>query len=192
MHDRQDESPDPIFYAQPRFVVHIDDAAIEAVRTLYARLVKPGANILDLMSSWRSHLPAGMTATGLGMSATEMRDNPQLRASLVADLNATPVLPLRDGCFDAVVCCVSVQYLVRPIDVFRDVTRVLRPGGRVIVTFSNRCFPTKAVAAWLRTDDSGHVALVERYLRDAGFTDVLAIDASRPYGDPLFAVCGSV
>ena len=108
------------------------------------------------MSSWISHFrtpPAELVA--LGMNTTELAANPAATRWLVHDLNADPVLPFPDGDFDAVTCCVSVDYLTRPVEVVREVARVLRPGGPFVVTFSNRCFPTKAVHGWLATDDEG-------------------------------------
>ncbi len=188
---RADESPDDRFYSVARKVTHIDDGAIAAVTSLYAELLPEGAVVLDLMSSWRSHLPPGRPAraVGLGMNAEELADNPQLDEVLVADLNARPALPFPDAAFDAVVCCVSVQYLTRPIEVFAEVARVLRPDGPFVVTFSNRCFPDKAVAAWMGGDDEDHVTLVSAYFeRTPGFGAVEA-GASRPgWGDPLYAV----
>ena len=153
---RFDEDDDSAFYSFPRRVVHIDDGAIAALTRLYAALVPAGVRVLDLMGSWRSHLPAsfGGAAIGLGLNAVEMAENPHLAAAVVHDLNREPGLPFADAAFDAVVCAVSVQYLTRPLDVFREVRRVLRPGAPFVVSFSNRCFPDKAVALWRASDDS--------------------------------------
>ena len=187
---RMDPSDDALFYAVDRKVVHIEAGAIEALRGVYAAVLPPGGDVLDLMSSWRSHLPGGVGAvTGLGMNAAEMADNPQLDAYVVHDLNADPRLPFDDGSFDAVVCAVSVQYLVRPVEVWRDVHRVLRPGGPVVVSFSNRCFPTKAVAAWLASDSDGHRAIVRAYLEAGGFAEVEDRQVPSP-DDPLYVVMG--
>jgi SAM-dependent methyltransferase len=188
---RADSSPDTRFYAVERKVVHIEAGAIAALRDLYARVLPAGAPVLDLMSSWRSHLPAdGLgPVTGLGMNAAELADNPQLDEWLVHDLNAEPDLPFADGAFGAVVCAVSVQYLVRPLEVFAEARRVLRPGGVVVVSFSNRCFPTKAVAIWMAGSDADHRALVRLYLERAGFTGVVDEPVPTP-DDPLFVVRG--
>ena len=170
---RQDASNDAWFYATERKVVHLEPGAIAALRAFYATVLAPGSAVLDLMSSWRSHLPDGLgVVTGLGMSAAEMDDNPQLSSFVVHDLNREPRLPFDDAAFDAVVCAVSVQYLIRPVEVFTDVRRVLRAGGHVVVSFSNRCFPTKAVAIWLANDGDGHRRLVRDYLDRSGFDDV--------------------
>jgi SAM-dependent methyltransferase len=190
---RDDESPDDRFYSSPRKVVHIDDSAIAAVGRLYAELLPSGGRVLDLMSSWRSHLPAGYRASkvvGLGLNAEEMADNPQLTSHVVHDVNVTPTLPFEDDAFDAAICAVSIQYVTHPILLFRDVARVLRVGAPYVVTFSNRCFPTKAVSVWLDTTDDQHVALVHRYFEIAGgFTDLTMGDRSAG-GDanPLYAV----
>jgi ubiquinone/menaquinone biosynthesis C-methylase UbiE len=142
------------------------------------------------MSSWRSHLPDGIgKVTGLGMNAAEMADNPQLDTFVVHDLNQVPTLPFDDASFDAVVCAVSVQYMTQPIEVFTDVQRVLRPGGRFIVSFSNRCFPTKAVAIWMQSSDAQHRQLVRTYFEATGYDDV--VDEQVPStDDPLFVVRG--
>jgi SAM-dependent methyltransferase len=185
---RLDHSDDARFYAVPRKVVHLEPGAIEALRGMYAQHFRPGAVVLDLMSSWRSHLPGGLgKVVGLGMNAEEMADNPQLDEWVVHDLNEDPRLPFPDAAFDAVACAVSVQYLVRPIEVFTDVRRVLAPGGSVVASFSNRCFPTKAVMAWLTTDDVGHRELVRAYLDRAGFDDVVDEQVPTP-DDPLYVV----
>jgi SAM-dependent methyltransferase len=193
-HPRADESNDGIFYSVPRKVVHIEAGAIEALRATYARVLPESAAVLDLMSSWRSHLPKAPSAparvVGLGMNAEEMADNPQLDEWLVHDLNVEPELPFADGAFDAVVCAVSIQYLVRPIEVLTDVRRVLRTGGPVILAFSNRCFPTKAVHPWLLTGDAGHRTLVRGYLESAGFAEVADEQVPTP-DDPLFVVRGT-
>ncbi|CAN5468254.1 class I SAM-dependent methyltransferase [soil metagenome] len=188
---RRDESPDPRFYSVARKVTHIDDGAIAAVTSLYAELLPEGAEVLDLMSSWRAHLPpaAAGRVVGLGMNAEELADNPQLDEVLVADLNADPVLPFGDASFDAVVCCVSVQYLTRPTEVFAEVARVLRPDGPFVITFSNRCFPDKAVAAWMAGGDEDHVTLVSAYFECSVDFGPVEAGASRPgWGDPLYAV----
>jgi SAM-dependent methyltransferase len=191
---RYDEDPDPLFYAQPRLVTHIDDAAIAAVTRLYRELFPAGGAILDLMSSWVSHLPddvAYRRVVGLGLNREELDANPRLDARVVQDLNREPRLPFADAEFDGAAICVSIQYLTQPVAVLRDVGRVLRPGAPLVVTFSNRCFPTKAVAIWQALDDAGHARLVRYYLRAAGNWEAIeALDRSprRPGGDPLFAV----
>ncbi|HZF68928.1 MAG TPA: methyltransferase domain-containing protein [Gemmatirosa sp.] len=189
---RHDESPDAAFYAAPRFVTHIDDAAVAAVTALYRELLPAGGAVLDCMSSWVSHLPddvAYARVAGLGMNAEELAANPRLTEWQVQDLNAHPRLPHGDGEFDGAGCCVSVQYLTRPEAVFRDVARVLRPGAPFVVTFSNRCFPTKAVAAWHGLDDAGHARLVAAYFASAGAFGPAEVWAHQPrHGDPLWGV----
>lgn len=189
---REDESSDAEFYLLPRKVVHIDDGAIEALARLYTEVLPTGGRLLDLMSSWRTHLPEGFPAdvVGLGMNPEEMADNPQLGRAVVHDVNRDPRLPFGDAEFDGAMCAVSVQYLIHPLRVFREIRRVLRPGAPFVVSFSNRCFPTKAVAAWLYADDAQHTALVHAYFDAAGgFVDVKEEDRSPDgYGNPLYAV----
>jgi SAM-dependent methyltransferase len=190
---RWDESPDWLFYSQPRLVTHIDDAAIAAVTQLYRELFPPGGAVLDLMSSWVSHLPPEIVyrkVVGLGLNQEELETNPRLDAWIVHDLNTEPLLPFSDREFDAAAICVSMQYLVQPVVVLRDLARVLVPHAPLVVTFSNRCFPTKAVAIWQALDDVGHAELIATYLREAGnWTGIEALDRSPGAdSDPLFAV----
>ena len=189
--DRQDDAPDEAFYGFPRLVTHIDDCAIAAVGALYEELGLEG-DVVDLMSSWVSHFrskPRSLTV--LGMNASELAANPMADVVVVHDLNEDPVLPFTAESFDAAVCCVSVDYLVRPIEVFRDVARVLRPDGVFVCTFSNRCFPTKAIRGWLASTDVQHGQIVAEYFRRAGGYDEPVIERRTPVGhrgDPLFAV----
>ncbi|MBI1258348.1 MAG: methyltransferase domain-containing protein [Chloroflexi bacterium] len=189
---RPDNSDDSLFYRTPRKVVHIDDGAINALREQFALLLPPGGVYLDLMSSWRSHLPDSLKparVVGLGMNSEEMRDNPQLNRHVVHDLNIDPSLPFEDAVFDAAFCTVSVQYLTQPVAVFREVKRVLKTGAPFVVSFSNRCFPSKAVAIWQSTTDAQHLALVTRYFEDAGnWSDITAWQKPSTGSDPLYIV----
>lgn len=192
-YEREDESADAGFYGAPRKVVHIDDGAIAALGRLYAAVLPASGRLLDLMSSWRSHLPGVVRArevVGLGMNAEEMADNPQLTAAVVHDLNRDPRLPFDDAEFDGAMCAVSIQYVLHPLRILREVRRVLRAGAPFVVSFSNRCFPTKAVAVWLGTGDRQHVELVRAYFDAAGqWADVTVEDCSPDGdGDPLYAV----
>jgi SAM-dependent methyltransferase len=192
--DRADPSPDAEFYATPRLVTHLDDRAIDAVAALYAELGadEPTADVLDLMSSWVSHLrrrPRSLTV--LGLNAVELDANPMADGRVVHDLNAVPALPFDDGSYDAVLNCVSVDYLVRPVEVLAEVARVLRPGGVSVCTFSNRCFPTKAVRGWLSVDEQDRPLVVAEYHRQAGGFDEPVTEqrlAATWRHDPLWAV----
>lgn len=189
---RQDETPDELFYRQPRFVTHIDDAAIAAVTQLYREFLPPGGALLDLMSSWVSHLPpevAYRRVVGLGLNRAELAKNPRLESFVVQNLNSTPQLPFEDGKFDGAALAVSVDYLTDPVAVLRNLSRVLAPGGPVVITFSNRCFPTKAVAIWHRLSDMGRLELVGRYLEEAGWERLQLLDRSPKArgSDPLYA-----
>ena len=190
--DRIDPSPDPNFYAVPRLVNHIDDATIAALSEFYREMLPPGGAILDLMSSWVSHLPSDVAfgrVAGLGMNREELAANPRLTEYCVEDLNTRPALPYPDETFDAVLCAVSVQYLVRPVEVFAEVRRVLRRGGISIVAMSHRCFPTKAVRAFHVLPRDGRLELVATYhaLAD-GFDAPQHVDRSPPGADPLWIV----
>ena len=182
-YEREDESR----------VVHIDDGAIAALSRLYADVLPASGRLLDLMSSWRSHVPDGFDCAevvGLGLNAEEMADNPQLTRHAVHDLNREPRLPFGDEEFDGAMCAVSIQYVIHPVRFFQEARRVLRPGAPFVVSFSNRCFPTKAVAVWLGTTDAQHLTLVRTYFEAAGgWADVKEEDRSPGTGgDPLYAV----
>jgi len=189
--DRADDTADDAFYSSPRLVTHIDDRAIAAVDALYEELGIDGA-VLDLMSSWTSHFRrAPTTLTVLGMNAAELAANTHAAHAVVHDLNTDPRLPFQDQSFDAAVCCVSVDYLVHPIEVFCDVSRVVRPGGVFVCTFSNRCFPTKAIRGWLSTTDREHCDIVCEYFRrsDGWHEPVAALRTpTEGWGDPLYGV----
>jgi SAM-dependent methyltransferase len=192
---REDESPDDRFYGFPRKVVHIDAGAIAALGRLYADVLPADGRLLDLMSSWRSHLPDGFAAravVGVGMNAEEMADNPQLTGAVVHDVNRDPALPFGDAEFDGAMCAVSIQYVTHPVLLFREVRRLLKPGAPFVISFSNRCFPTKAIAVWLGTTDQQHVMLVRSYFEAAGgWRDLKEEDRSPAgNGDPLYAVWG--
>lgn len=192
---KHDRDPDPLFYAHPRFVTHIDDAAIAAVTALYREVVPAGGDVLDLMSSWVSHLPddvAYASVIGHGLNAAELAANPRLTRSVVQDLNAAPHLPLDTACVDAALICVSVQYLQQPVAVLSEVARVLRPGAPAVISFSNRRFPTKAVAIWNALDGAGHAQLVGLYLQRAGFARIerRVLKPEGGPGDPMTAVIG--
>jgi SAM-dependent methyltransferase len=189
---RIDPSPDALFYGVARLVTHIDDATIAALTDYYREVLPEGGAILDLMSSWVSHLPAEVAfarVAGLGMNAEELAANARLTDFCVQDLNVHPVLPYPDESFDAVVNAVSVQYLIRPVEVFAEVRRVLRPRGLSIVAMSHRCFPTKAIRAFHELPRDGRLAWVAGYHELAGgFAPASAIDRSPAGADPLWIV----
>ena len=175
--------------------MHIDDSAIAALGRLVQEVVPPGAVALDLMSSWRSHWPDGhpkQRLVGLGLNREEMDDNPALDEVVVHDVNRGDPLPFAEATFDAALLTVSAQYLTRPVDTFREVNRVLQTGGRFIVSFSNRMFPTKAVRGWRNASDRGRVDLVGTYMELAGnYEDILGLflnPQESPPADPMFAV----
>jgi len=191
--DREDESDDARFYAPDRLVTHVDAQAIAAIGELYVELglTAPDASVLDICSSWISHFPtkpARLVVTG--MNAAELAANEMAGAWSVRNLNVDPSLAHEDASFDAVTCAVSVDYLTRPLEVFAEVARVLRPGGPFVCTFSNRCFPTKAIRGWLSTDDSGRCAIVATYfaLSDGFDEPIVQHRNAGAAGDPLHAV----
>lgn len=192
---RYDETDDTDFYRQPRLVVHIDDQAIAATTQLFREYLPANGRILDLMSSWRSHLPTDVQyeqVVGLGMNATELEQNPQLTDHVVHDLNRQPRLTFEKDYFDGGTLTVSVQYLTDPVRIYQEVARVLKPGAPFITVFSNRMFPTKAVNIWQSMDDRGHQELVRSYYEQSLlFDQIEVLDRSpRGWSDPLYAVVG--
>lgn len=191
---REDEAPDAAFYAAPRFVTHLDDGAIAAVTALYRELLPAGGAILDLMSSWISHLPAEIPyarVAGLGMNEEELSANPRLTERVIQDLNEQPALPFPDASFDGAVICASIDYLVRPVEVLRDLGRALRPGAPLVITFSNRCFPMKVIEIWKHLTAGDRQQLVQMLLSAAGnWTELRAVTpiAEGLATDPLHAV----
>jgi len=189
---RQDESADAGFYSFPRLVQHIDDQAIAAVTQLYRQWLPVDGALLDLMSSWISHLPEDVhyrRVSLLGMNADELAANPRGDDFRIHDLNAEPVLPYDDAEFDAATLCVSIDYLTQPVAVLTDLARVLKPGAPLVISYSNRCFPTKAVAVWLQLSGAARGQLVAHWIDQTGcFGDVDVVDCSPDDGDPLFGV----
>lgn len=187
---RFDEAPDADFYSVPRLVTHIDDTTIAALTQLYREVLPAGGAILDLMSSWISHLPPDVSyarVAGLGMNREELQHNERLTDVTVHDLNVEPELPYPDETFDAVINAVSIQYLIRPVEVYASVRRVLKPGGIAVIAMSHRCFPTKAVMAWQACSPEERLHLVQIYLQAAGgYEQPVFADRSPAQGDPLW------
>jgi hypothetical protein len=205
--ERLDANADGVFYTLARTLPHIDAAASEAIAGLHRRLLPEGGRILDLMSSWQSHLPGDReyaSVVGLGMNAEELAQNPRLSERLVHDLNGQLPLPFGDGEFDAVICNLSVEYLTQPFAVFAEVARVLKPGGPFVTTFSNRWFPPKVIQLWTQLHEFERLGLVLDYFlesgRFAGLETWSLRGLPRPEGDkyaaqtaladPIYAVWG--
>ena len=193
--DREDESDDSLFYLEPRLLVHIDDAAINELGKYLFDQLPEGATILDLMSSWRSHIPGNIVigeVYGLGMNSEEMSNNPQLDHWIVKDINKDPQLPYEENLFDTVMVVVSVQYITDPIEIFKEVNRVLKKNGKFHVVYSNRMFPTKATKIWKVFDDIERASLIGSYFANSGGWSVPNAVNLSPRGhitsDPLYAV----
>ena len=178
---------DAAFYATPRKVAHVDSQARENIAKVYSRLLPGRKRVLDLMAGWQSHLPEGVTATGLGMNEEEMSENPALSSHVVHDLNADPALPFTDRAFDAVICSLSVEYLTRPLEVFREIARVLEPGGLCVVVFSHRWFPDQAVRIWTELHEFERVSLVTEYFKEGDCFKDLSTLSERGWPRPMDA-----
>lgn len=187
---RQDESTDNLFYDTPRFCFHVDDQAVAALTQYYSTAFREWEKpaILDICASHVSHFPADVEdyagrRVALGMNEMELSQNKQVSEYVVKDLNEDPTLPFEDNSFDVVTNVVSIDYLTQPLLICKEVARVLKPGGAALFALSNRCFPTKAVNIWLKTDDLEHVYIVGSYFHYAGgFKPPSAVEVS-PYQD---------
>lgn len=199
---RIDETADTQFYSQPRMVHHIDDHAIATLKQHYREALPAGGAVLDLMSSWTSHLATGAgesasdghfsRVSAVGMNAAELEQNPALHDFHVLDLNAKPTLSVyADESFDAVFCSVSVDYLSEPLAVFGEIRRVLKPGGLALFTWSNRMFPTKAISAWRLASEPARLWICGCYFHYAGGFDAPEGRDLSPHpgrSDPVYAV----
>jgi len=192
---RDDESDDSLFYREPRLLVHIDEHAIAAIREFFNEALPHDGLILDLMSSWRTHLPEDFVKeqlVGLGLNAVELAENPQIDHRIVQDVNALPSLPFRDSCIHAVVVTVSVQYMTKPIELFREINRVLEDHGSLHIIYSNRMFVAKAIAMWKDLDAYQRGQLITSYFAvSTGWEQPKMLDISPRLGtpsDPVFVV----
>ncbi len=197
-----DISDDELFYDFPRFVAHVDERFVEQLVALYRERLKPQSRLLDLMSSWISHLPDDLTCAhveGHGLNQEELAANPRLDHYFIQNLNKSQILPFQDQSFDAVLMAVSVQYLQFPEAVFAEACRVLVPGGLMIVSFSNRMFFQKAIQAWRDGNDAMHIQLVKSYFASVPSFSPAEVVArptkptlmsflGAPTADPFFAV----
>ena len=201
-----DDTDDTLFYDAPRFVTHVDEGFIQQLTELYRSRLKPNTRIFDMMSSWVSHLPEEIEfahVEGHGLNAEELARNPRFDHYFVQNLNQNHKLPLEDQSVDAVLNTVSVQYMQYPEAIFTEIHRVLKPGGTAIVSFSNRMFYQKAIAAWRDGSEASRVELAKRYFKAVpGFTEpeVVAQQSQMPSlfqmfgmpgGDPFYAVIAS-
>jgi SAM-dependent methyltransferase len=204
--ERDDESDDALFYEKERIVQHLDSVALSTVENIIGQLIiEESPAVLDLMASWDSHLPESLSPSkviGLGLNRSELAQNPRLSEAVIHDINANPRLPFEAEAFDAVINTVSVDYMVKPFDIFAEVGRILKPHGLFLVIFSNRMFPPKAVKVWREAMERERVGLVKRFFESTGLFEAPEVFVSsgklRPEddkyahmglpSDPIYAV----
>jgi SAM-dependent methyltransferase len=205
---RLDDENDTQFYATPRLVQHLDAVARRHIENCYDSHLLPGMGVLDLMSSWVSHLPPrrDISVVGLGMNEEELKRNTRLNGYVVHDLNRSPALGFESNAFDLVICTTSIEYLINPFDVFKEIARCLKPGGKFVITFSDRWFPPKAIKLWMELHSFERVALVVDYFKQSRWYENIEtlsmLHYPRPqddkysgqlaFSDPVFAVWASV
>ena len=192
---KDDETDDELFYVEPRLVVHVDDNAINSIQSYYSKVFPENAIVLDLMSSWKSHFPTNKQfkkTVGLGLNAIEMENNPSLDEFFVQNINVDPTLPFEANYFDAVVIVVSIQYVSKPIELFQEIARILKPDSFCHVIYSNRMFPTKAVWLWKALSDDMRAQLIASYFHSTNnfgkpeFKNITEVTGSSI--DPVFVV----
>ena len=179
-----DESDDRLFYSFPRLVTHVDSSFLSKVTQLYRTTIPPGSTVLDLGSSWISHLPEEVEykrVIGHGLNGAELAKNSRLDSFFIRDLNKEPDgWEIESGSVDAVVCCVSIQYFQLPERVLAECWKILRPGGVVIISFSDRMFGSKAIDAWSANTSYGRCQLVRSYFQAIeGFERIQVLDQSK-------------
>lgn len=192
----QDASNDQLFYLLPKFVQHAGDECRAALTEYYRCALPSNGAVLDLCSSWTSHFPdvTLKRCAILGLNPLELLANPSKTEWTVRNLNRDPTLPYGDAEFDVVTNALSVDYLTKPLEVFQEISRVLKPGGLAAMAFTNRCFPTKVVPIWLDPfTEASHAAIVANYFHFAGnFVDIAVADVSPPgwtgMRDPMIVV----
>ncbi len=189
---RSNEEDDALFYSSPRFLTYLDEVAIQNLSNVLFKILPSSGIYLDLMSSWHSHFPNELMPTrviGVGLNSSEMAKNPQLDEYVVQDLNKIPFLPFGNGEMDAVICTISIQYLTKPIEIFAEVNRILKPGGVFVVSFSKSYFSAKAIAAWIATTNEQHIQIVVSYFKHSSNWTQLRKKVFIPKNsDPLYTI----
>jgi len=192
---RYDEEDDILFYKSPRRLIHVDNIAIKKLSEIFLSILPIKGVYLDLMSGWRSHLPQELKPSrviGLGLNLSEMAENPQLDEYIIQDLNQNQSLVFRENEFDAVICTVSIQYLTKPVEVFKEVNRVLKPDGVFVVAFSDRFFSAKVIAGWMATSSQQRIQVVGRYFKNSNNWAWIKRNTFTPeHYDPLYVVWAS-
>jgi len=193
---------DGFFYFLPKFVQHAGEECRDSLTRFYEAVLPASGegDVLDLCSSWTSHYPSGWRPSpprrcvALGLNPLELLANPSKTEWRVQDLNKDPQLPYADAAFDLVTNSLSVDYMTRPLELFEETHRVLRPGGLACMAFTNRCFPTKVVPIWTAPfTEASHAKIVGAYFRySADWAEVGVADVS-PDGwvgqrDPMVVV----
>jgi ubiquinone/menaquinone biosynthesis C-methylase UbiE len=113
----------------------------------YAALIRdnlrPGQRVLDLGCGRGGVLeqigsavgyPVGLDPDHSSLVEHRLPDLP--RAAALSD-----AIPLRDGCVDLVLCSWVIEHLAEPARSFREIARVLRPGGVFIFITPNKLSP---------------------------------------------------
>tara|TARA_Y100001968_G_C19149994_1_gene615706 strand:- start:39 stop:692 length:654 start_codon:yes stop_codon:yes gene_type:complete len=149
---KEDNKDDEIFYSNPRFVYHLDKSFRNRLTSLYSEYLKPNTILLDLMSSWVSHLPENITfkkVLGHGLNKIELAANKRLDEYWVQNFNKDQILPLEDSSVDYCTLVAGWQYLQYPELISSELKRIIKPNGQLIISFSNRAFWQKSPRIWV-------------------------------------------
>ena len=169
---KSDICDDEIFYQQPRFVHHLSDSFRNRLTSLYSEYLLNHHIILDLMSSWVSHLPSNISykkVIGHGMNETELSSNERLDRFFVQNLNKKQNMPIEDSSVDVGLIVAGWQYLQYPEKVSLELSRVIKSDSLLIISFTNRAFWTKAPNIWTYSSEEKRIEYVTSVLTCNGW-----------------------
>ena len=167
-----DVADDQIFYQHPRYVHHLSDSFRTRLKNLYSNYLLNHYVILDLMSSWVSHLPQGITykkVIGHGMNEAELSSNQRLDSYWIQNLNQNQNIPIESSSIDAGLVVAGWQYLQYPERVALELSRIIKTDSLLIISFTNRAFWTKAPNIWTHSSEDGRIEYVSRVLTANGW-----------------------
>ena len=185
-----DNNDDKIFYQQPRYVHHLSVSFRDRLAKLYSKYLCKDKIILDLMSSWVSHLPSNIKfkkVIGHGMNEAELKSNKRLDSYWIQDLNKTQRMPILDSIVDIGLIVAGWQYLQYPEKVSLELSRIIKRDSYLIISFTNRAFWTKSPNVWTNSTEEERIEYVISVLSDNGWI-VEKIFNEKTYENKLFGI----